>query len=132
MVHGTVRTSRECRRRSALWMRLSAACSSIWLHESRPPEIWWIPGRQFHVQCVLFWRWVRAPILLPAIFRVISALRPVLSVGNGVQAVARNAQVDHKGLGRRGSAIAQTEIVFFTAPFVAMSFDGDFGIGIGL
>src|ERR1700734_3900166 len=64
-------------------------------------------------------------VLLPAGLIRVGALRTLLPVADRLQPGSRHPQLDQEFLGRRGAPVAQAEIVFGRAPFVAMPFDDD-------
>src|ERR1035438_1365250 len=77
-----------------------------------------LPGRE-----------VDAPVLLPAGFVLLGALRPFLAVADGLQPVGGNAEPLEELFGGAGAAVAQPEVVLGGAAFVAMTLDDDGRIG---
>src|ERR1700741_906115 len=75
---------------------------------------------------------VAATILLPAGFVGLHAEGLFLAPTGGSEAVGRNAEADEILLNGVGATVAEGEIVFGGAAFVAMAFDGDAGLGIVL
>src|ERR1700731_4397064 len=75
---------------------------------------------------------VATAVLLPAGFVGFHAEGLFLAVADGVEIGGRDAEVDEVLLDGVGTAIAQSEVVFGGAAFVAVAFDGDVGLGIAL
>src|ERR1035438_4616062 len=74
-------------------------------------------------------REVCPPVLLVAGFVGIRALRPFLAVADRLQPVRRHAQRLQELLGRCRAPVAQAEVVFGRAAFVAVAFHHDDGRG---
>ena len=73
---------------------------------------------------------VSAAILLPAILVFVSANRPILAVGNRVDAVGADSQINQEILGGGGAPVTETEVVLFAPTFVAVAFDRELDIRV--
>src|SRR5579862_5636914 len=74
------------------------------------------------ISSLLSGRQMRAAVLLPAILGRLGALRPLLAVANGFQAIGRDAQLHQEILGRRRAPVAQRQVILRRSPLVAMAF----------
>src|SRR3954453_19953862 len=68
---------------------------------------------------------MRPPVLLPARFIGVGALRTLLAVADGFQPVGRNSELGQKLLGCCSAPVAQAEVIFGRAALVAVSFEDD-------
>src|ERR1035438_6781098 len=68
---------------------------------------------------------VRAAVLLPARLVVIGTLGTFLAVADGLQLVARYAQLHQEFLGGSGAPVAESQVVLGGTTLVAMALDGD-------
>ena len=66
-----------------------------------------------------------APVARVAILRGFGAERTLLAETDGFELIARDAQRNEGIFGGGGTAVAQGQVIFGGATFVAMAFDGD-------
>src|SRR6266702_4288217 len=92
-------------------------------------------GRPLHVggkNLLPGWDEMASAVLLPAGFVGFGAEGLFLAVTDGVEVGGRNAEIDEVLFDGVGAAIAEGEVVFGGAAFIAMAFDIDLFIRIAL